>query len=48
MLERIIIKVKDFFIIFSGMALEELQKFNDAMMMYDMAIKINPFDAKAY
>ena len=48
MLERIIIKVKDFFIIFSGMALKELQKFNDAIMMYEMAIKINPNYANAY
>ena len=47
MLQHILIKVK-ISSYYSGNTLLELHKFNDAIIMYDSAIKINPNDARAY
>ena len=47
MLQHILTKVK-ISSYYSGNALHELHKYNDAIIMYDSAIQINPNYAKAY
>ena len=46
-IRQILIKV-GYFDLFSGVALRNLEKFDEAIIMYDRALKINPYDCTAY
>ena len=41
-LTHILTKVFKIYFVFKGIALKELGKFNDALIMYDRALYINP------